>query len=173
MQLPSLRGADDVDAVLAPLGVTSTFPCALLGETPASLARRLLQGPAPKWYLHFNSSGSRVSAAPASSRERPDHCCSLVPHLPATQPEELAHAAATRLKALALWDHDRASWASDLAQGELLVGFSHGTSGIAVGFREQIQLHQGFVPQSALDGAIPETYPRRRIGQQNPWSEHI
>jgi len=86
MQLPSLRGADDVDAVLAPLGVTSTFLCALLGETPASLARRLLQGSAPKWYLHFNGSGSRVSAAPASSRERPDHCCSLVPHLPATQP---------------------------------------------------------------------------------------
>ena len=84
---------------------------------------------------------------------------------PSNAAEELAHAAATRLKALALWDHDRASWASDLAQGELLVGFSHGTSGIAVGFREQIQFHQGFVPQSALDGAIPETYPRRRIGQ--------
>ena len=82
---------------------------------------------------------------------------------PSNAAEDLAHAAATRLKALALWDHDRASWASDLAQGELLVGFSHGTSGIAVGFREQIQLHQGFVPQSALDGAIPETYPRRRM----------
>lgn len=70
MQLPPLRGADDVDAVLVPLGVTSTCLRALLGETPASLARRLQQGPAPKWYLHFQrlwEQGERTQHLPKSA----------------------------------------------------------------------------------------------------------
>ena len=70
MQLPPLRGADDVDAVLAPLGVTSTCLRALLGETPASLARRMQTGPAPEWYLHFQrlwEQGERTQHLPKSA----------------------------------------------------------------------------------------------------------